>query len=121
MRACFVAKSANLGWADSMFETLLTPKERVVTIFVDGEKVVVPANVSVAAALLMQNDSSFRISPVTGEPRAPFCMIGNCYECLVTIDDQPNQQSCLVEVEDQMKICRQIEPFRDHQRGASSV
>ncbi len=115
MRVFSVTKLANLEWADSMFETLRAPKDKTVTIFIDGEKVVVPANASAAAALLMQNDSTFRLSPVTGEPRAPFCMIGNCYECLVTIDDQPNQQGCLVEVEDQMKIRRQTEPFRDHQ------
>lgn len=121
MRVFSVTKLANLKWADSMFETLRVPKDKVVAVFIDGEKVMVPANVSAAAALLMQNDSKYRLSPVTGEPRAPFCMIGNCYECLVTIDDQPNQQGCLVEVEDQMKIRRQIEPFRDHQSGAQSV
>ncbi len=121
MRAFSAMKSVSLEWAGSMFETLRAAKDKVVTVFIDGEKVVVPANVSVAAALLMQDDSTFRLSPVTEEPRAPFCMIGNCYECLVTIDDQPNQQGCLVEVEDQMKIRRQIEPFREHQRGAQSV
>jgi D-hydroxyproline dehydrogenase subunit gamma len=121
MRAFSATKSASMEWAGSMFETLHAPKDKVVTVFIDGDKVVVPANVSVAAALLMQNDSTYHLSSATEEPRAPFCMIGNCYECLVTIDDQPNQQGCLVEVEDQMKIRRQIEPFRDHQSGAQSV
>ncbi len=121
MRAISATKSANLEWGASMFETLHAPNYKKVTVFIDGEKAVVPARVSVAAALLMQDDSTFRVSPVSGEPRAPFCMIGSCYECLVTIDEEPNQQGCLVEVEDQMKIRRQIEPFREHQRGAQSV
>jgi len=34
-------------------------------------------------------------------------LMGICYDCLVMIDDQPNQQSCMIPVRSGMKIERQ--------------
>ncbi|RZV48935.1 MAG: (2Fe-2S)-binding protein, partial [Pseudomonadales bacterium] len=42
-----------------------------------------------------------------GKPRAPYCMMGVCFECLVEIDGVPNCQSCRVSVKEGMQICRQ--------------
>lgn len=39
--------------------------------------------------------------------RAPYCMMGVCFECLVAIDGRPGRQSCLVAVKDGMVIQRQ--------------
>jgi len=41
---------------------------------------------------------------VSGEPRAPSCMMGVCFACLVTIDGIGNRQGCLVPVSDGMAI-----------------
>ena len=38
------------------------------------------------------------------QPRGVFCGMGVCYECLVTINDQPNQRACMIEVEDRMEV-----------------
>jgi predicted molibdopterin-dependent oxidoreductase YjgC len=35
-------------------------------------------------------------------------MMGVCFECLVEIDGQTNQQGCLVRVRDGMRIRRQV-------------
>jgi hypothetical protein len=35
-------------------------------------------------------------------------MMGVCFECLLTINGQPNQQGCLVTVEPGMRIERQV-------------
>ena len=35
-------------------------------------------------------------TPVTGAPRAPYCLMGVCFDCLVTIDGVGNRQGCLV-------------------------
>ena len=67
----------------------------------------VPAGMSVAAALLMSGVNRFRATPVSESPRAPYCMMGVCFECLVNIDGVPNRQSCLVEVADGMHIYSQ--------------
>ena len=53
---------------------------------------------SVAAALLANGVLVFRITLVSGAPRGPWCLIGNCHECLVEIDDEPNRQASMVEV-----------------------
>ncbi len=91
---------------DSMF---LKPPETAdaVTVEVEGRPVVVPRGASAAAAALIAGLASTRASPVTGEPRAPYCMMGACFECLLVIDDEPSQQGCLVTVRPGMRIRRQ--------------
>lgn len=68
---------------------------------------------SVAAALFANGVLAFRTTPVSGAPRGPWCLIGNCHECLVEIDGEPNRQACLVEAHAGMRVRRQ--------RGARGV
>lgn len=72
----------------------------------------VPGGRSVAAALLAAGIDRFRATPVSGAPRAPYCMMGACFECLVEIDGVPSRQSCMVTVRDGMRI-RSQEGARD--------
>jgi sarcosine oxidase subunit alpha len=58
---------------------------------------------TVAAALLSLGESAFRISE-SGEPRAPLCGMGTCYECRVTIDGVEQQRACLVRVRPGMRV-----------------
>ncbi|MFA4912407.1 MAG: (2Fe-2S)-binding protein [Burkholderiaceae bacterium] len=77
---------------------------RSVRISFNGvEKRVVPGT-TVAAALLGAGESRLRASPVSGDSRAPYCMMGVCFECLVEIDGVPNRQSCLIPVAEGMTI-----------------
>ena len=62
---------------------------------------------SVAAALLANGVLAFRTTPISGAPRGPWCLIGNCHECLVEIDGEPNRQACMVEVRAGMRVRRQ--------------
>ncbi|MGJ7610726.1 MULTISPECIES: (2Fe-2S)-binding protein [unclassified Variovorax] len=78
--------------------------EPVVTLHFDGRALQAPAGCSVAAALLANGVSTFRTTPVSGAPRAPYCMMGACFDCLVEIDGQPNRQSCLVAVAEGMRV-----------------
>jgi D-hydroxyproline dehydrogenase subunit gamma len=50
---------------------------------------------NLAAALLANGVMEFRQTAKTGEPRGPFCLMGSCFECLVTIDGAPNRQACM--------------------------
>ena len=74
-----------------------------VTISADGRSVRVPAGVTVAAALVDLGVAAFRRS-VSGEPRAPLCGMGTCYECRVTIDGVAHRRACLVLVADGMHV-----------------
>jgi hypothetical protein len=79
-----------------------------VTVVVNGCGVAVPAGCTAAAAMLIHGDGPTRTSPVSGEGRAPYCMMGVCYECLMQIDGEPNQQGCLVIVREGMRIDPQL-------------
>jgi predicted molibdopterin-dependent oxidoreductase YjgC len=83
---------------------------KTVTIEFEGTSLQVPETTTVAAALLSQGGTNHtRHSPASGEKRAPFCFMGVCHECLVEIDGLPNQQACIIEVKEGMKIRRQLE------------
>ncbi len=95
---------------DSLFKVLPaagsagTSAVATVTITFDGRTLHVLADVSVAAALLASGVDRLRSTPVSGAPRAPYCMMGVCFECLVEIDGVANRQSCLVPVAEGMAI-----------------
>lgn len=78
-----------------------------VVVTIDGKAVQCRAGDSVAAALLAAGFSECRDTAVKEVPRGPFCLMGICYDCLVMIDDQPNQQGCMIPVRSGMKIERQ--------------
>ena len=88
--------------SSSAFRTLETGDQ--VRITVDGRLCQVPAGASVAAALLAAGVTRTRSTPVSGAPRAPYCMMGVCFECLVEIDGRPNRQACLCAVEAGMQV-----------------
>lgn len=66
-----------------------------------------PQGASAAAAVLLAGLSSIRDTAVTGGDRAPYCMMGVCFDCLAEIDGVPNRQSCMVAVRPGMRIRRQ--------------
>lgn len=73
----------------------------------EGRPMQAQAGETVAAALLAGNVGAFRSTPVSGANRAPYCMMGACFECLVTIDGLPNRQACMTEIRDGMVVTRQ--------------
>ena len=84
-------------------ETAATPGAAAVTVSVDGTALEVPASFTAAAAVLLHGGIA-RTTPVSGSPRAPYCMMGVCFDCLMEIDGVPNRQGCLVTVAEGMRI-----------------
>jgi len=80
------------------------PPATAVTIFVDGQPVSADAADSVAAVLLAAGVVRSRNSAVSTSPRAPYCMMGVCFECLVEIDGEPDRQACLTPVRADMHV-----------------
>ena len=68
----------------------------------------VPAGASAAAAVLAAGFDSIRETPVDRHERAPYCMMGVCFDCLAEIDGVTNCQSCMIEVRPGMQISRQL-------------
>ncbi len=75
-----------------------------VPLTIDGHPFVAHAGDTVAAALLASGRVTFRTTPVTGARRGPFCLMGSCFDCLVTIDGVADRQACLIPVAAGMRI-----------------
>jgi predicted molibdopterin-dependent oxidoreductase YjgC len=91
-----------------MFKTLPDAVSATVTVIINGKPFSAPQGCTAAAALLLAGAAPTRTTPVSGSPRAPYCMMGVCFECLAEIDGAPNQQACLVPVAEGMRINRQL-------------
>jgi sarcosine oxidase subunit alpha len=87
-----------------MFKRLPDGEAKTVTLTVDGRAIKARAGDTIAAALLAAGLSSTRQSAVSQSPRAPYCMMGVCFECIVTVDGVANRQGCLVPVRHGMQV-----------------
>ncbi|SAE42688.1 Hypothetical%2C similar to sarcosine oxidase alpha subunit%2C 2Fe-2S domain [Enterobacter cloacae] len=76
----------------------------ILSIVIDGEPCDVPAGISVAAALALAGNGVTR-SSVSGERRAPFCGMGVCQECRVTVNGR-RMLACQTECQPDMVIER---------------
>lgn len=83
------------------------PRGNLVTITIDGRATIVPSGETLAAVLLQSGRPDCRTSAVSSQPRGPFCMMGVCFECLVSIDGWPDQQACMIPVREGMRVERQ--------------
>ena len=90
-----------------MFKKLPRPDLSTLTLLIDGQPVEAEPGETVAAVLLRQHTPSSRSTPVHGSPRAPYCMMGVCFDCLVVVDGLASTQSCMVTVREGMRVERQ--------------
>jgi D-hydroxyproline dehydrogenase subunit gamma len=75
---------------------------------IDGNIVQCFEGDTVASVVMLNAAQPYRRSILSASERAPLCMMGTCFECLVEINDVPNQQGCLRNVEQDMRIRRQL-------------
>ncbi len=87
-----------------MFKRLFPIDDETVTLMVEDKPVTVAAGDSVAAAVYAAGFDHFRESSISNTPRAPYCMMGVCFECLVEIDGSPNHQACMTAVRNGMSV-----------------
>ncbi|MBB2776202.1 UNVERIFIED_ORG: hypothetical protein HNP28_001515 [Comamonas terrigena] len=77
---------------------------RRVQIRVEGRAVQAREGQPLAIALMEAGTVAFRCTPVSGAPRAPLCLMGVCFECLVQVDERCNVQSCMEPVREGMQV-----------------
>jgi len=70
---------------------------------INGKACEVAEGITVAAALAQAGLTATRVS-VGGQPRAAFCGMGQCQECRVTIDGQPQRLACMTFVAEGMRV-----------------
>jgi len=90
-----------------MFKRLADAGETV-SLKVDGREIRARAGDTVAGAMLAAGIDRFRTTPVTESPRSPYCLMGVCFDCLVTIDGVGSRQACLVPVREGMAVETQL-------------
>jgi hypothetical protein len=73
----------------------------------DGRVVTAAPGQTVAAVLWADGVRSWRTTRGSGAPRGLFCGIGACFDCLVTINEVPNQRACLVPARPGMRVTTQ--------------
>ena len=83
------------------------PNARLLAVTIDGKPFAARDGDTVAATLIAAGLADCRTTPVSGSARGPFCMMGVCFDCLVVIDGESNQQGCMIPARDGMKIERQ--------------
>jgi aerobic-type carbon monoxide dehydrogenase small subunit (CoxS/CutS family) len=64
-------------------------------IQVNGKQVIAYQGETIATVLLAAGWHMFRHSALSGEPRGMYCGMGLCFDCLVTVNGQPNVRACV--------------------------
>lgn len=90
-----------------MFRRFEDPGSTSVTIYIDDVPAAAQEGESIAAVLLRQPAIWARSSPISGQRRAPFCMMGVCFDCLAIVDGMFSVQTCLTPVRHGMRVERQ--------------
>ncbi len=76
-----------------------------IRVTVNGRELSVEPGTSIAAAIMMAG-AHCRVS-VNGEPRAPLCGMGICFECRATVNGLPHCRTCQMLCEPDMEVCSQ--------------
>ena len=74
-----------------------------ITVYLDDRPIRAFSGESVAAALMAAGIKAFRESR-HGEARGPYCGIGNCFDCVLTVDGRPNVRTCNLQVREGMAL-----------------
>ena len=86
-----------------MIKRLASPAGREIEITFNGTKIVAHEGENLAAVLLAAGIGTTRKTPATGAPRAPFCLMGTCFDCLVEVEGE-NVQACMTTVREGMAV-----------------
>jgi D-hydroxyproline dehydrogenase subunit gamma len=67
----------------------------VIEVTVNGQSMRVTVGTSAAAAIALAGNGACRTS-INGDPRAPLCGMGICFECRATVNGMPHTRTCQV-------------------------
>jgi predicted molibdopterin-dependent oxidoreductase YjgC len=81
-----------------------TPVGKEVEIIVDGQRIKAYEGEPILSALLAAGHRISRYTVKNKEPRGLYCGIGQCTDCAMTVDGQPNVRTCITPVRDGMII-----------------
>lgn len=79
-----------------------------VEVTVDGIAMRFIEGDSLAAQMVLHGLLPFRKEAVAGQPRGPYCLIGQCFDCLVEVDGIAEVQACMTPVRAGMVVRRRL-------------
>jgi len=83
---------------DQRIQTGIT-RGQAVEVTINGEVVRAYEGETIGAVLAASGMRRIRCSQERQDPRGLYCCMGLCYECLVTVDGQPNVRACVTPVQ----------------------
>ena len=78
--------------------------KKKVTLYYNGEPIEALEGEPIASALMNAGIRVFRTTAKRHEPRGLFCGIGQCTDCMMTVNGVPNIRTCITPVEDGMTV-----------------
>ena len=81
----------------------IKPKDYTVTIYIDDKPFPATAGEPVANVLLDEGFISVHTAP-NGKPRGPYCMMGVCFDCMITLQDGRVEQACQTYAEEGIRL-----------------
>ncbi len=73
----------------------------------DGESMCAESGQMIAAALMARGIVSWRSTRFGDRPRGILCGIGACYDCLLTLNGEPNVRACVTRLQPGDDVRRQ--------------
>jgi predicted molibdopterin-dependent oxidoreductase YjgC len=83
-------------------------KKAKIQIEVDGKRIQAVPGEMISSALIAAGIKIFRRTAKKNQPRWYFCGIGQCTDCMMTVDGTPGVRTCITPVKEGMKIETQI-------------
>ena len=78
-----------------------------IAVRIDGRVVQACAGETIAGVLAAIGQRTLRHTEHRREPRGPYCLMGLCHECLVTVNGQANVRACVTPIEAGQEIVLQ--------------
>ena len=75
-----------------------------IDVYIDGQRYKARRGEVIAATLLANGLKTHRYTAKRHEPRGIYCGIGQCTDCVMTVNGIPNVRTCITEVTEGMVI-----------------
>ena len=92
----------NLQKGGLMFRRIRQQDDKV-TVYIDDQPFMATAGEPVANILLNEGFNSVHMAP-NGKTRGPYCMMGVCFDCMITLQDGRVEQACQTYAEDGIRL-----------------
>ncbi len=77
---------------------------KIIPVIINGKNVSAFEGELVSTVLLAEGIRTLHLNPLNQRESGLYCMMGFCYQCLVTVDGVKNMRACQTYIHDGMEI-----------------